>query len=193
MSATFDLLCLMVPLITPHPVALSVRITAGGWGCPMSSSACLCSTKSLAFTNTAAISASIADAITFLGIAEAKEHGEVSFCWIPGKTNPSDVFAKEDNDVQHHCSLRDLMVKAREDFCDKPLKEETSEQDPVEVGDICEDANKENADPVPFSHADTVKQGPANRGLSPLWPWGVLLSDRIPHAALLESLQICEY
>ena len=51
-----------------------------------------------------------------LGIAEAKQHGEVSFYWIPGKTNPADIFAKEDNDVQHCCSLRDLMVMPREAF-----------------------------------------------------------------------------
>ena len=49
-----------------------------------------------------------------LGIAEAKEHGEVSFCWIPGKTNPADVLTKEDNDVAHCCGLRDPMVKSRE-------------------------------------------------------------------------------
>ena len=51
-----------------------------------------------------------------LGIAEAKRHGEVSFLWMPGVTNPSDLFTKEDNDVQHYCSLRDLMVVSREDF-----------------------------------------------------------------------------
>ena len=53
-----------------------------------------------------------------LGIAEAKQHGEVSFYWIPGKTNPADIFTKEDNDVQHYCSLRDLMVVSRETFND---------------------------------------------------------------------------
>ena len=51
-----------------------------------------------------------------LGIAEAKQHNEVSFHWIPGKTNPADVFTKEDNDVAHCCSLRDLMVTSRESF-----------------------------------------------------------------------------
>ena len=51
-----------------------------------------------------------------LGIAEAKQHNEVSFHWIPGKTNPADVFTKEDNDVAHYCSLRDLMVTSRESF-----------------------------------------------------------------------------
>ena len=54
-----------------------------------------------------------------LGIAEAKEHGEVSFYWIPGKTNPADVFTKEDNDVGHCCGRRDPMVKSRETFCEE--------------------------------------------------------------------------
>ena len=56
-----------------------------------------------------------------LGIAEAKQHGEVSIYWIPGKTNPADAFTKEDNDVQHHCSLRDLMVISREFFNDSAV------------------------------------------------------------------------
>ena len=51
-----------------------------------------------------------------LGIAEAKQHGEVSFYWIPGKTNPADIFTKEDNDVQHYCSLRGLVLMPREEM-----------------------------------------------------------------------------
>ena len=51
-----------------------------------------------------------------LEIAEARQNGEVSFLWMPGATNPSDLFTKEDNNVQHYCSLRDLMVVSREDF-----------------------------------------------------------------------------
>ena len=51
-----------------------------------------------------------------LRIYESKQHKEVEFYWIPGKTNPADVFTKEDNDISHYCSLRDLMVKSREDF-----------------------------------------------------------------------------
>ena len=35
----------------------------------------------------------------------SKEHGEASFYWILGKTNPADVFTKEDNDVGHCCSV----------------------------------------------------------------------------------------
>ena len=49
-----------------------------------------------------------------LGIAEAKQHGEVSFYWIPGKTSPAGIFTKEGSDTQHYCSLRDLMAKPRE-------------------------------------------------------------------------------
>ena len=30
-----------------------------------------------------------------LGIAEAKQHGEVSFYWIPGKASPAGTSAKE--------------------------------------------------------------------------------------------------
>ena len=33
-----------------------------------------------------------------LRIYEAKKHDEVSFYWIPGTTNPADIFTKEDND-----------------------------------------------------------------------------------------------
>ena len=51
-----------------------------------------------------------------LGIAEAKQYNEVSFHWTPGKTNPAGVFTKEDNDIAHYCSLRDLMVTSRESF-----------------------------------------------------------------------------
>ena len=35
---------------------------------------------------------------------------------MPGATDPADLFTKEDNDVQHFHSLRDLMVKSREEF-----------------------------------------------------------------------------
>ena len=56
-----------------------------------------------------------------LGIVEAKQHGEVDIYWCPGRTNPADIFTKEDNDVQHYCSLRDLMVISREDFSNHRL------------------------------------------------------------------------
>ena len=49
-----------------------------------------------------------------LGIAEAKQHDEVTFHWVAGKVNPSDIFTKEDNDVGHYQSLRDMMVASRE-------------------------------------------------------------------------------
>ena len=51
-----------------------------------------------------------------LGLYEAKHHNEVTFSWIPGKTNPADIFTKEDNDKKHYQMLRDHMVMAREDF-----------------------------------------------------------------------------
>ena len=51
-----------------------------------------------------------------LGIYEAKQHNEVEFYWIPGKTNPADIFTKEDNDRKHYQTIRDHMVKSREDF-----------------------------------------------------------------------------
>ena len=35
---------------------------------------------------------------------------------MAGKTNPADIFTKEDNDVAHYCGLRDLMVVSREKF-----------------------------------------------------------------------------
>jgi hypothetical protein len=39
--------------------------------------------------------------ISELSIAEGRLHGEVNIAWIriPGKTNPSDIFTKEDKDV----------------------------------------------------------------------------------------------
>ena len=51
-----------------------------------------------------------------LGIAEAKSHDEVTFHWMAGKTNPSDIFTKEDNDVKHYTYVRDQMLLPREDF-----------------------------------------------------------------------------
>ena len=48
-----------------------------------------------------------------LGIAEAKQHGEASFCWIPGEASPAGAFTKEGNDAQHYCSLRSQMVMPR--------------------------------------------------------------------------------
>ena len=51
-----------------------------------------------------------------LGIYEAKHYNEVCFYWIPGKTNPSDIFTKEDNDKAHYKSIRYLMVRSREQF-----------------------------------------------------------------------------
>ena len=51
-----------------------------------------------------------------LGIAEAQEDGDVEIYWVPGNTNGADLFTKEDNNVQHFESLRDLMVTPRETF-----------------------------------------------------------------------------
>jgi hypothetical protein len=51
-----------------------------------------------------------------LGITEAKKYNEITFHWMAGKTNPADIFTKEDNDVAHYCGLRDLMVVSREQF-----------------------------------------------------------------------------
>ena len=47
-------------------------------------------------------------------IAEARMHKEINIHWIPGKTNPADIFTKEDKDVGHYEGLRDQMVKPRE-------------------------------------------------------------------------------
>ena len=57
-----------------------------------------------------------------LGIAEAKQHKEVMIYWCPGKTNPPDIFTKEDNDIQHFQSLRDLMVVSPEDFAHEQVQ-----------------------------------------------------------------------
>jgi len=51
-----------------------------------------------------------------LGITETKKYNEITFHWMAGKTNSADIFTKEDNDVAHYCSLRDLMVVSREQF-----------------------------------------------------------------------------
>ena len=49
-----------------------------------------------------------------LGIEEAKNNNEVSSHRIPGSTNLSDLFTKEDNDdIKHYCTLRDHMVMPR--------------------------------------------------------------------------------
>ena len=56
------------------------------------------------------------ESLAELGAAEAKQHGEVSFYWIPGKASPAGIFAKEGNGTQHYCSLRDLMAKPREEM-----------------------------------------------------------------------------
>ena len=51
-----------------------------------------------------------------LGIYEAKHNDEVTFNWMPGKTNAADIFTKEDNDVGHYTYVRDKMLLAREEF-----------------------------------------------------------------------------
>ena len=35
---------------------------------------------------------------------------------MAGSTNPADIFTKEDNDVKHFETLRDQMVRSREEF-----------------------------------------------------------------------------
>ena len=45
-----------------------------------------------------------------LGIAEARHHGEVEIYWMPGSSNPADLFTKEDNDAEHYKTLHDQMV-----------------------------------------------------------------------------------
>ena len=124
-----------------------------------------------------------------LGVAEAEEHGEVSFCWIPGKTNPSDVFTKEDNDVAHCCGLRDLMVKSREDFTEEnqTSTEEHPMQKAPEVAAIVMDADKENKNPVTFACADIVKRGPDCQRPPPLVMGGAKSHPDVVDAASLES------
>ena len=51
-----------------------------------------------------------------LGIAEAKLHNKVELYCIPGATNMSNIFTKEDNNVSHYCNLRDHMLVPREEF-----------------------------------------------------------------------------
>ena len=48
-------------------------------------------------------------------IAEARKEGDVDILWIPGQTNPADLFTKEINDDKHFITLRDLMVMPRPD------------------------------------------------------------------------------
>ena len=38
-------------------------------------------------------------------------HKEINIHWIPGKTNPADIFIKEDKDTAHYEWLEDKMVK----------------------------------------------------------------------------------
>ena len=47
-------------------------------------------------------------------IAEARLLDEINILWIPGKTNPADIFTKEDKDIGHYKGLRAQMVKPRE-------------------------------------------------------------------------------
>ena len=51
-----------------------------------------------------------------LGIAEAREEGEVEIYWVPGNTNVADLFTEEDNNIQHFESLHNLMVAPHETF-----------------------------------------------------------------------------
>ena len=98
-----------------------------------------------------------------LGIAEAKECGEVSFCWTSGKTDPADTFTKEDNDAKHCYLLRDLMVTAGGKFCQPAEATATGK---VDVGEPADNIRKECTDPL--THADIVNEGPVNQGPSPL-------------------------
>ena len=91
-----------------------------------------------------------------LGIAEAKQHNEVSFYWIPGKTNPADIFTKEDNDVQHYCSLRDLMVMAREEFTSDNTEHKSDT--PEEADDIPSDTLTELLDEEDSKTSDKIIQ-----------------------------------
>ena len=45
-----------------------------------------------------------------------KLNNKVEFYWIPGATNMSDIFTKEDNDVSHYCNLRNHMLVPRKEF-----------------------------------------------------------------------------
>ena len=47
-------------------------------------------------------------------VIEAQKHQEIDIYWMEGKSNPADLFTKEDRDVNHYCALRDLMVRPRE-------------------------------------------------------------------------------
>ena len=66
-------------------------------------------------------------------LKEAKQHGEASFCWAPGKASPAGIFAKEGSNVQHYCSLRDLMVMARDEFASDNTENKTGTSEEAEA------------------------------------------------------------
>ena len=48
-----------------------------------------------------------------LGILEVREYNEVQIYWMPGTSNHSNLFTKENKDVAHYASIRDQMVVPR--------------------------------------------------------------------------------
>ena len=78
MSIDLERLCLMVLLVMPEAVELSILMGVGGCGCPISARMVLNIITSCPFTNSAPISASAADAMTFFIIAQTACTGPFS-------------------------------------------------------------------------------------------------------------------
>ena len=77
------LFCVIVPFIIPFAVLLSVLIFVAGYGCPISTNACLNGTANLAFMKRAAISASVADDITnFITFASIRMDPLIDFPFL---------------------------------------------------------------------------------------------------------------
>ena len=60
-----------------------------------------------------------------LGTKEAREHKKVQLYWIAGSINPANLFTKKDNDIKHFETLRDQMVKSREEFAQSSTSTDT--------------------------------------------------------------------
>ena len=86
-----------------------------------------------------------------LEISEAKPYGEVfSILWMPGATNPADIFTKEDNNIAHYGELRDLMVTSREFL----MESQEHRWEDAEINNSLYDL--ENKDPKLFNISDEI-------------------------------------
>lgn len=77
---------------------------------------------------------------------------------IEGKNNPSDIFTKEDKDVKHFTTIRDILVQPAPSY-DTPTSNHSVKQSPLDTGTNTPSSPTTGSTPVEHSTSNSRAYG----------------------------------